>query len=390
MLVQKNYKVSDEDRFFAYVWSEKQLPNQTKFGDHWVKAGLDPIKDTKEYIRSSMSRRKDLFDDGSVKISVILDISDFAKKHNRFKKHGKIDEIIKKHLKSFHKQDDVYNLNSEEFINKLGFILNPPLRGKELTTYLKTKCIEYKSDYIIEQASKEGYKLPSIEDLNQEEELYFKRGLNLIEQEILLYTNYKQYSLKDRDNKSKHSFKGIIKQSKTDKSAEKFINQWYDKVKKTSYINTVNKQEEVEKFKKSPEEWMSSCLYKIDKFSTPEKLLKGYLKLHKINVTLSKVKDRLFQINSTHPTTKSYFCNFTEGQKDPSQNEAKNVYVRMIELINENPNNKLIFIVADYQSGKVLNFIKRTQLEGIKKLPKIENNNWDIQSIEDWVTTRTL
>ena len=119
------YKVSDEDRIFAYAWDESgtgdlftsvptvinQVSNKNdkpKFGDHWVRAGVDPVEDILKYIRSSMSRRKDLFDDGKVRVLRIWDVTEYAKSIDKFYKHSKIDDVIRPHIGHQH-QGDVHN-----------------------------------------------------------------------------------------------------------------------------------------------------------------------------------------------------------------------------------------------------------------------------------------
>lgn len=130
------YKVSDEDRIFAYAWDEAgtddlfpaiptilgKVSNDkieyVKFGDHWVRAGVDPVEDILKYIRSSMSRRKDLFDDGKVRVLRIWDVTEYAKSIDKFYKHSKIDDVIRPHIGHQH-QGDVHNLSADELIRRV-------------------------------------------------------------------------------------------------------------------------------------------------------------------------------------------------------------------------------------------------------------------------------
>lgn len=133
---RKIYKISDSDRMFVYAWYEKTNLNETKFGEHWVKSGVDPYDDINKYIRSSMSRRKDLFDDGTVVIDTIWDVTEYAKKYGRFKVNSKVDDLIRKEI-GFVKQSEVHNLNYEVLVSKVDDILrkeNQPRPEVSLST----------------------------------------------------------------------------------------------------------------------------------------------------------------------------------------------------------------------------------------------------------------
>jgi|APSaa5957512622_1039677.scaffolds.fasta_scaffold03290_5 hypothetical protein len=104
-----DYLPSDTDRFFCYAWYDKLRSNETKFGDRWVFAGIDPTTSCKQRIREQAQTRKDLVDDGSYRMVAIWDVSDIAKEANRFHKHGKIDDYIRKDI-GFVKQSEVHSL----------------------------------------------------------------------------------------------------------------------------------------------------------------------------------------------------------------------------------------------------------------------------------------
>jgi hypothetical protein len=390
---QTQYFKSTEDRFFGYGWFEVGDEKNPKFGDHFVPAGSDPIENINQYIRNSLQRRKDKFDEGKIIIFLIIDLSDLAKEHDRFHRGGKIDEVIKKQLKSIHKQDDVYNVYSNDFLQRLFDVLNPPFTGEKLKNYLAERNITYISDYVIEQCSPEGYKLPPIDKLTQEERSWFKKDLNINYKSIPKFSNYRQFSLLDRHNSAVDEINNVIEISQSEKKSKSFIKKWFNKIKRTSYINVVDMDDELQQFRKDPKGWISKILWKVDKFGTSESLLNKYLQLHNIQTNLTRINDRLFHFSTDHPTTKFYFCNFTEGQKGVTHNEALNVYRRMVELCEGNPSNKLIFIIADYQplmKENVLSFLQRTRLKGISRVNDVKNNNFEFISIEDWVTNKCL
>lgn len=116
------YTISDSDRMFAYAWYEKTNEDETKFGEHWVSAGVDPIEDINKYIRSSMSRRKDKYDDGTVVVEMIWDITQYAIKYGKFYPKSKIDYLIRKEI-GYVKQSEVHNLRYSILVEKVNDIL---------------------------------------------------------------------------------------------------------------------------------------------------------------------------------------------------------------------------------------------------------------------------
>lgn len=145
-----NFKPSSEPRMFVYSWHEDD--DETKFGEHWVLPNIEPVEDILKYIRQSMSRRKDKFDDGTVQVSRIWDVSEFAKSIDRFKPNSKVDDVIRNHIGHI-KQSEVHSLNFillnnkvQEFIVKQG----QPLPIVNLSTD------QYFSVYETVQAIKDG------------------------------------------------------------------------------------------------------------------------------------------------------------------------------------------------------------------------------------------
>ena len=144
------YGPSDKPRMFLYSWHEDNY--ETKMGEHWVLHGLDPVEDILKYIRQSMSRRKDKFDDGTVQVSRIWDVSEFAKSIDRFRPNSKVDDVIRKYV-GYVKQSEVHSLNFILLNNKVQEFLvkqNQPLPIVNLSTD------QYFSVYETVQAIKEG------------------------------------------------------------------------------------------------------------------------------------------------------------------------------------------------------------------------------------------
>lgn len=111
------------DRMFIYAWYEKTNEYETKFGEHWVKAGVDPKTDIDKYIRSSMNRRKDLFDDGTIVVESIWDVTEYSKKYDKYYPKSHVDDKIRKEI-GYVKQSEVHNLHFAILVEKVNEILN--------------------------------------------------------------------------------------------------------------------------------------------------------------------------------------------------------------------------------------------------------------------------
>lgn len=107
---------------FVYVWYDKRNPNECKFGEHWVKAGLDPYVDINKYVRNDQNKRKDLFDDGTIVVEMIWDVTEFAKEKNKYYPNSHIDSLIRKDI-GLVKQSEIHNMAPEVLIDKVNDIL---------------------------------------------------------------------------------------------------------------------------------------------------------------------------------------------------------------------------------------------------------------------------
>lgn len=125
------YKAEPYDRMFMYEWyivddiqvnSKNAIVGECKPGDHWVPANEDPLEHISRYVRKDQKKRKDKFDEGKVRILWIWDVSEYAKKHNKFYIHSKIDEEVKKSIGHV-KQNDVYSLDPITFYDRFNALL---------------------------------------------------------------------------------------------------------------------------------------------------------------------------------------------------------------------------------------------------------------------------
>jgi hypothetical protein len=116
------YSPSELNRMFVYVWYDKRNPNECKFGEHWVKAGIDPYTDISNYVRNDQNKRKDLFDDGTIVLEMIWDVTEYAKTKERFYQGSHVDSLIRKGIGRV-KQSEVHNMTVDVLIEKVNDIL---------------------------------------------------------------------------------------------------------------------------------------------------------------------------------------------------------------------------------------------------------------------------
>lgn len=116
-------------RMMVYAWQDlDNTADETKFGDHMAVGTFDkdPVKDTVKYIKTQFPRRTKHFDTGKV-LYQVWDITEIAKKNDRFYKGSHIDDVIGESIgrrgtkqgKEFHSlsfEDVKYRVN--EYIKK--------------------------------------------------------------------------------------------------------------------------------------------------------------------------------------------------------------------------------------------------------------------------------
>jgi hypothetical protein len=107
---------------FVYAWSEKTNKKESKFGQRFVFAGQDPYEECLKRIRESIGVRKDLFDDGTIELSMIWDVTELADKNGMMDKKSKFDDFLRNRI-GFIKQNEVHKLNIEILIDKVNEIL---------------------------------------------------------------------------------------------------------------------------------------------------------------------------------------------------------------------------------------------------------------------------
>jgi len=119
------------DRMFCYLWHETTDDEECKFGERFVLSGQDPMTECRKRIRDSLGVRKDKFDEGTVIVDAIWDVSDWAEVVGRNRQHGKMDDYIREQI-GFRKGStgEVHKLDADVMALKVNQLLqrnNQPL-----------------------------------------------------------------------------------------------------------------------------------------------------------------------------------------------------------------------------------------------------------------------
>jgi hypothetical protein len=118
------YSPSELNRMFLYAWYEKTNPNETKFGQRFVFSGQDPLEECMNRIRESIGVRKDLFDDGTIVVSMIWDVTEVAIKYGMMDKKSKFDDYVRKQIgRRKGTSGEVHNMDCDTLIDKVNEFL---------------------------------------------------------------------------------------------------------------------------------------------------------------------------------------------------------------------------------------------------------------------------
>jgi len=134
--------IVNEDKMYCYLWEEIDNPEECKFGERWVFAGQDPEQECRKRIRESLGVRKDIFDQGSVRIIALWDVSDLAKQVDRYYQRSRMDDYLREligHRKG--STGEIHKLPGNDMklrVNSLLAKLGQPL----ITANLSTKQYE--------------------------------------------------------------------------------------------------------------------------------------------------------------------------------------------------------------------------------------------------------
>lgn len=126
------------DRMILYVWSEADKPDECKFGERWVPAGVDAHQSVLKRVKESLSVRKDLLKTGVVTVDHYWDVTDYALKVNKYYKQSRMDDFVRAQV-GFRKDTtgEIHTISSTELMLKVNQILskqNQPLPAAALST----------------------------------------------------------------------------------------------------------------------------------------------------------------------------------------------------------------------------------------------------------------
>jgi hypothetical protein len=140
--------IVDKDKMYCYLWEEVDHPGECKFGERWVFAGQDPEKECRKRIRESLGVRKDIFDQGAVRVVALWDVSDVAEKTGRYYQRSRMDDYLREFI-GYRKGStgEIHKLHGDDMklrVNKLLAKLGQPL----ITAGLSTKQYEVAEEVI--------------------------------------------------------------------------------------------------------------------------------------------------------------------------------------------------------------------------------------------------
>lgn len=120
-----SYEAADYDRMFLYIWRDQDTDGdeQCKLGERWVKAGLDPVTDNAQRVWDQLQTRKDRAKiDEKIDLVAIFDVTEVAKIEDRYKQHGKVDDLIRNQI-GFHKLSEVHNLGGQDMKGRVADVI---------------------------------------------------------------------------------------------------------------------------------------------------------------------------------------------------------------------------------------------------------------------------
>lgn len=126
------------DKMYCYLWEEVEHPGECKFGERWVFDGQDPEAEIRKRIRQSLGVRKDIFDQGGVRVVHTWDVTEASKKAERYYQRSRMDDYLREFIG--HRKGatgEIHKLHGDDMmvrVNKLLAKLGQPLPTAGLST----------------------------------------------------------------------------------------------------------------------------------------------------------------------------------------------------------------------------------------------------------------
>jgi hypothetical protein len=124
--MEMNANTNKQSYMIVYVWEDTDAVRATgkheqKFGEHFCEATseAEAREATKNYIRNSLGRQKNKFDNGRVVIHNLWNVSDYAQRHNRFKAHAGVDNLLRKCIGHRIKNTEVHTIDASTLIERV-------------------------------------------------------------------------------------------------------------------------------------------------------------------------------------------------------------------------------------------------------------------------------
>jgi hypothetical protein len=150
------YKTTNRDRMFVYLWSERGDTDECKFGERWVKKGLNPYDECLKRIRQSVGVRKDKFDEGNIEVKSIWDVTEYAKSIGRCYQQSRVDDFIREKI-GFRKgtTGEIHTLSADVMKTKVDTFLSSVDQPKPVVS-LSTS--QYNTVAEVKTAIQKGYR----------------------------------------------------------------------------------------------------------------------------------------------------------------------------------------------------------------------------------------
>lgn len=234
--------IKDYDRMFCYLWYDKNQPEECKFGERWVPAGIDAIKSCEKRVKEQQKTSKHHWKAGNIIIHKIWDVTEYAKSIDRHRQHSRVDDEIRSHIGfrigttgEFHSLTaEVMAIKVNKYLSKLGQSL--PVAG--LSTGQYNQAVD------VVKAFNEGKNIVLAELCARFGKTLFSGAVATeIEANLTIVTSYVKtvFTSFEEDITSFEQFKGIVHVNTEDENYQRKIEKALAEGKKVfAYLSLCN------------------------------------------------------------------------------------------------------------------------------------------------------